>query len=157
MYDRYHQVGRELNDANLSDQTILRLKITSQSMSPCLVPGDYILVKSTPFDNIHRGDLLVTRRDNGYLTHRLISIDARGWVTKGDQNSQADAAVSAQAIVGQVVAYERGGKSFSLLTRSSRAFARIHGWLGWREIQCRSQISLYSVRLISHILQYISR
>jgi signal peptidase I len=157
MYDRYQKVGRELSDASISEQTTLRLKITSQSMSPILVSGDYVLVKSTPSEEIHRGALLVTRRDSCYLTHRLIGVCPQGWITKGDRNNQADAAVGAQEIIGMVVACERSGKIYNMNTRSRRLFSRLHGWLGWQEINCRSQMGVWSVRLISSVLQIISK
>lgn len=157
MDDFYRQVTLDLSNASLLEQGMLRLKVTSQSMSPLLLPGDYVLVKPTSTEAIRRGDLLVTRREEGYLTHRLIAIDERGWRTKGDQNGQADAPVEVTDIVGLVVAYERLEKIHSLRTQMRVLVARLLGWLGWREITSRTQLGKWSARVMSRVLQYISR
>ena len=142
MDDLYRQVALDLSDSSLLEQGMLRLKVTSLSMSPLLLPGDYVLVKSTPIETLHNGDLLVTRHEEGYLTHRLIAIDGRGWLTKGDKNWQTDAPVEPCDIVGLVVAFERLGKLHSLRTHMRILAARLLGWLGWQEITDRRQVGI---------------
>lgn len=155
MHDLYRKVALQLSDASLNGQGVLRLKVTSQSMAPLLRPGDYILVESTPLDKIRRGDLIVTRREDDYLTHRLVAKSAQGWLTKGDQNSQADAPVEVREVVGLVVAYVRLGKLHSLRTRYWQIIAWLQGWLGWQEIACHSKLGKGSVRIISRALRFL--
>jgi hypothetical protein len=146
MEDFYQQVALELSDANLPDQGLLRLKVTSQSMVPLLRPGDYVLVKSTSAEFILRGDLIVTRR-----------ADSRGWLTKGDQNRQVDAPVGEREIIGLVVAFERYGKLHSLRTRIRILVARWLGCLGWLEAGRFSPIGRWAARTTSRSLRYIFR
>jgi signal peptidase I len=157
MDDFYRQIALELSGASLPEQGMLRLKVTSQSMSPVLRSGDYIFVKSIPLEAIHRGDLLVTRREDGFLTHRLVARDSRGWLTKGDQNNQADFPVGAHEIIGLVVAFERLGKLHSLRTHARIIVARWLGWLGGQETGSRTQICRVTTRTLSLALRLLFR
>jgi len=156
MHDVYRQVAHELSDASLIGPGQLRLKVTSHSMTPLLRPGDHVLVQSVSLDTLQRGDLLVTRRADGYLTHRLVAVDALGWHTKGDRNCQADAPIEAQSIVGLVIAVERQGKTRYIRTRSHRVLARLIGWLGWQETSCNTLIGSWLAKMVSRILQVLS-
>jgi signal peptidase I len=155
MHDRYLQTARELSDASLNGQDQLRLNVVSSSMAPFLRPGDHVLVRPASLGSIQRGDLIVTRREDGYLTHRLIAVDSQGWYTKGDRNHRADAPVGDLAIVGMVTAIERRGKLRSIITRPQRFIGRIQAWLGWQEITCHSLLAARFARIISRVLPAI--
>jgi signal peptidase I len=157
MYEVFQPIIHELIGTNLSGQDQLRLRVTGHSMAPFLRPGDYVLVKSVPFELIHCGDILVTQRVDGYLTHRFVGIDENGWITKGDRNRRADAPVRTQEIVGLVVAFERRKKLYSLGTRRRRIMTRLQGWSGWQEISRHSMLGIWSARIISRVLLFLSR
>jgi signal peptidase I len=157
MHEIYLQAARELSDASLGGQDTLRLKVISTSMAPLLKPGDYVLVKSTDLGLIHRGDLVVTRRVDGYLTHRLVAVNTQGWHTKGDRNRDTDAPVDSAAILGRVMAVDRGGKIYPKGTRMQRGMARIQGWLGWQGATCRSLLVARLTRLGSYVLALMFR
>jgi signal peptidase I len=156
MHDVYQQVAHELSDANLTELSQLRLKVTSRSMTPNLRPGDFVLVQSIPLETYQRGDLLVTRREDSYLTHRLVAVDSSGWHTKGDRNPRTDAPIKAQSIVGLVIAVERQGKTRYIHTRSHRFLARLIGWLGWQETSCNTFIGSWLAKMMSRILQVLT-
>jgi signal peptidase I len=157
MPDVYRQVAHELSDASLAGQGQLRLRVTSHSMLPLLRSGDHVLVQTVSPETLQRGDLLVTQRGDGYLTHRLVAIDELGWHTKGDRNRSADAPISAQFILGLVVAVERRGHSCNIRTRPRRLVARFLGWLGWKEANSNSRPGTWLARLISRTLLVLAR
>jgi hypothetical protein len=106
---------------------LVRLHVTGLSMSPLLRPGDVVIVQPVEANTLRTGDVIVLRRASDVVTHRLIAVDARGWQAKGDSTSLADAPVAAQAIVGRVAAFERGGARVDLQSRRHVAAGR---WLG---------------------------
>jgi signal peptidase I len=152
MHEIYFRTARELNEASQNKQDLLRLKVTSRSMDPILRIGDHVLVQSTSPSLIRCGDLIVTRREDGYLTHRLLTVDERGWHTKGDRNQMADAPVDASIIVGLVIAIERQGKLRNIRLRPQCWITRVQRWLGWQEIKCNSQLEGRTARVISRVL-----
>jgi signal peptidase I len=154
MREIYLRTAREINDASLKEQNLLRLKVTSPSMAPLLRIGDHVLVQSTSPRSIQCGDLIVTRREDGYLTHRLITVDEQGWHTKGDRNLIADTPVDDSAIVGLVVAIERHGKLHHIRLRPQCWITRVQRWLGWQEIRCNSRFEARSARVISRALSF---
>jgi len=152
MHDVYRQVAHEISGASLAGQGQLRLKVTSHSMSPLLRLGDHVLVRAVSPETLQRGDLLVTQRGDGYLTHRLVAVDEFGWYTKGDRNRRADEPIRAQFIAGLVVAVERRGHSRNIRTRPRRLVSRFLGWLGWKEANSNSRSGAWLARLISRTM-----
>lgn len=85
--------------------------VVTGSMEPAYMPGDMIIVKSTPPDEIKIGDAVTFRTtadENVFLTHRVVEIingEKLGFITKGDNNNAVDSfTVNADAVVGRVVA-----------------------------------------------------
>ena len=155
MDEVYRQVAQELSGSSLTRHGQLRLKVTSNSMSPILKLGDHVLVHSVSPDVLIRGDILVTQRPGGYLTHRFIFMDGHGWVTKGDRNRKADAPIPLEALVGLVVSRERNGHSRNLHTRFQRYLARISGWLGWKEVTSKSSPIPWMAKYISRFISVL--
>ena len=115
------------------------IPITGISMSPTIQDGDRVLVAHGPA-GVRRGDVVVFWRDGRLVAHRVLCIQ-RGdagltFVTKGDSASHLDPLVSADEIVGRVLAVERNDRRMSLDT----AAWRTAGWLmavstlTWREL-----------------------
>ena len=150
MQDQYSQVVHELIDSDLVKQNPVVLNVTSLSMYPILQPGDRVLIQVIPIESMRRGDLLVTRRTDGFLTHRLVAVDVNGWYTKGDRNTKVDAPIDPSNIVGVVVEVDRCGKRIGLNTRSQRLLARWLSWLGWQEIAITSAF-------VSRFFRFLSR
>ena len=155
MDDIYLQVAQELGGSSLTEQGQLRLRVTSNSMAPILRLGDHVIVRSITPESLQRGDILVTRRTDGFLAHRLIAVDGRGWTTKGDRNRQADAPIPSEAIIGWVVSRERYGRSRNLHTRFQMVLARVEGWLGWKEVTSKISPVTWMVRIISRVMSVL--
>jgi len=102
----------------------LRVMVTSDSMRPLLRGGDVVVVQSTDPHAVQPGAVLVVQRGGEWITHRLLAVDERGWHTHGDNTRYGDEAVSADQIVGRVIAIERGGQTIDLQQPRWRAVDR---------------------------------
>ncbi|WP_229391543.1 signal peptidase I [Methanosarcina sp. DH2] len=87
------------------------LIVLSGSMTPLMLPGDMITVKSVNPDELEVGDVIAFRdpgsKPDSFVTHRIISIEERGerlFRTKGDANEEEDSfKVPASNIVGKLI------------------------------------------------------
>jgi signal peptidase I len=110
----------------------IRLRISSDSMSPIIGVGDRVVVESVASADIRLGDVLVLRIPDGTLTHRLIAKTRSGWVTKGDHLLAADTPHSVDVILGRVVVVERAGGAKILLNQQPwRIINPILGGVNW--------------------------
>jgi hypothetical protein len=89
----------------------LRIKTRGGSMLPFLRDGDVAVVAPTPTERVARGDVICYESAPGRLfLHRVIRRDAARFVVKGDALRIAET-VDAAAVLGTVVAVERGGRT----------------------------------------------
>lgn len=72
--------------------------VTSGSMAPTIHPGDVLLIERQP-DVIGQRAIIVFQRDGAQLAHRVFSVEASGYQTKGDANPSPDAGVVDQGDV----------------------------------------------------------
>jgi signal peptidase I len=93
---------------------LLRLTVTSDSMRPLLRAGDTVVVQPSEPRAVQPGAVMVVQRGGEWITHRLVTIDERGWHTHGDNTRYADEAATADEIVGRVIAIERGDQTIDL-------------------------------------------
>jgi signal peptidase I len=86
------------------------MTILTSSMEPTLPPGTLIVVKPTPINKIGIGDVLtyqIRSGDPAVVSHRVIGVSSVSdgtftFVTKGDNNDQADPAVIEAQVKGTV-------------------------------------------------------
>ena len=80
--------------------------IQTGSMTPKYPIGSMIYVKSVPFEQIQKGDVITyrTAQDSGWVvTHRVTKVDSQAQtiVTKGDANNTEDGAISYSSVIGK--------------------------------------------------------
>ena len=80
--------------------------VVSGSMAPRLAPGDVVLTRELPVQQLQPGQVLLfpdPERPDRLLLHRLVSFDAEGdLVTRGDANQSNDSThVPADSVIGQ--------------------------------------------------------
>jgi signal peptidase I len=131
--DAYQQIARDLACVEMGADGRLGLHVTSDSMAPLLRPGDMVMAQRVMPEALRRGDLIVVRRPDDLITHRLVAVEAQGCLTKGDNCHFADAPVPAQTILGRVVAIKRGDLRVDLTSRRWAVVNRWLGELGWWE------------------------
>jgi signal peptidase I len=112
------------------------IPISGRSMLPAIHDGDHALV-SHGCAGVRPGDVIVFRHGGTLIAHRVLRIecgdDGPTFVTKGDNAPQLDPPLSADEIVGRVLAIERGGRHTSLDTTTWRILGRLiaAGTLAW--------------------------
>jgi signal peptidase len=93
------------------------LTVLTQSMEPTLPPGTLLVVRPTPVEDVHVGDVVTYQMESGrpaVVSHRVVSIatasdGTRSFVLKGDANAVADPAPVIPAQVRGVVWYSVPG------------------------------------------------
>ena len=71
------------------------------SMSPTIKIGDIVFVKIG--EDAKEEDIITYKKDNEFITHRIIKIDDEAIIAKGDNNNTEDEAITKEAIIGKVV------------------------------------------------------
>jgi signal peptidase I len=105
----------------------LRLPVVSDSMRPLLRTGDWVQVEAVTPVALKLGDIIVVQRGAELITHRVLSHDAQGWRTHGDNTRVIDRVVQPEEIVGRVSAIERGAQHVDLQTKQWQTANR---WIG---------------------------
>ena len=93
----------------LKEEGRIWVRITSQSMTPLLRPGDRVEIQHCSPTALALGDLITIEEGEMLFTHRLVSFTPSHLVTKGDALPQADLPRSSFAVVGKVIAMEHRG------------------------------------------------
>ena len=97
----------------------VRFPASGQSMQPNILDGDLVEIAPLLAEKLQRGDIALTRTEDGFVLHRVVEIDSDGEtiVTRGDAGQQNDAPTS--AALGRVVAIERDGTRISFAGRGT--------------------------------------
>jgi signal peptidase I len=118
------------------------IPISGRSMLPAIHDGDHALVShGCVLDGgcagVGPGDVIVFRHGGTLIAHRVLRIergdDGPTFITKGDNAPRLDPPLSADEIVGRVLAIERSGRHTSLDTTTWRILGRLiaAGTLAW--------------------------
>lgn len=75
--------------------------VKTGSMEDNIHVGDHILIVKQKEYKI--GDIVTYKKDNGYITHRIIKMNKNEVTTKGDANNVEDESIDKKSIVGKVV------------------------------------------------------
>jgi hypothetical protein len=79
------------------------------SMAPSLLPGDRLLVRRLTTAP-RPGAIVVARRGDALVTHRVLRVDDARIITRGDGCLRADPPLPLAALAGEVVEVERAGR-----------------------------------------------
>jgi len=71
------------------------------SMSPTMEKGDIVFVKIG--EQTKEKDIITYKKDNEFITHRIMKIDGESIIAKGDNNNTQDEEITKDAIIGKVV------------------------------------------------------
>lgn len=95
--------------------------IVSGSMEPNIKIGDYVIVSVNGGYDV--GDVVMFKRGNSYIAHRVIEVFDDGVITKGDANDTEDKKISKDDVVGPVVKVIKGlGTFLTFLTKYKYLF-----------------------------------
>ena len=71
------------------------------SMSPTMEKGDIVIIKIGK--QVHEGDIITYKKDNAFITHRIIKIEENSIIAKGDSNNTQDEPIQENSVIGKVV------------------------------------------------------
>jgi hypothetical protein len=99
----------------LSKGYSIRFRPAGHSMHPTIRDGEAVVVEPVEPLVVRRGDILLYRAGARIIAHRVVRIESGEgavyvWTLRGDAVKGCDAPVSAEQILGRVVAVERGGR-----------------------------------------------
>lgn len=86
--------------------------ITSSSMWPQLKKGDLVIIEGVKKEDIAKGDVVVWQNPRGFTIHRVVRLNEKTLVTKGDANFTEDAPVSYDDVIGRT--YQVMGRNVRL-------------------------------------------
>ena len=119
----------------------VRFRARGGSMHPTIREGEAITVAPARPAGINRGDVILYRVGQGVIAHRVARVAQRPdgalvFSPRGDAAQGRDDPVEEGAVLGRVVAVERGGRTLNPAWSGARALAvawaaaaRLVGWL----------------------------
>lgn len=92
----------------------IRFRANGRSMRPNILDNDAVIVASCGLEDLHTGDVALTRSSDGFRVHRVSATDPRSCsvITRSDAGQEDDPATG--SVLGKVVALERRGSLHSL-------------------------------------------
>ena len=105
----------------LRDGHPIRLKPQGYSMYPLFISGrDEAVIAPCSTDSLHRGDVVLYRRDQSILVlHRIWKIKKDGFYMVGDNQTVIEGPLRPDQIRGRLIACCRNGREFRLLVSFS--------------------------------------
>jgi signal peptidase I len=104
----------------------VRLKVTGSSMIPAIWPGDVVVVSQFDVAELQAGQIVLFKREERLLAHRIVSIHGNSFITRGDTLCNYDPPVGKSQIVGRVVSIVGNGRCVHLSrSKCQRVFSEI--------------------------------
>lgn len=119
----YRRLAESLLQVDVPAGQPIRLRVTSGSMRPLLNVDDFVLVQPITFAELWRGDVVVFRRAETWITHRVAWLTPDAFFTWGDAAPVCDPANEPGSLLGRVSAIERDKTLWDL---RAPAGARVH-------------------------------
>lgn len=76
-------------------------EVRTGSMRNAIKEQDIVVVKID--DEYEKGDIITYKSNDSYITHRIVNIDDKKIITKGDANNLEDDPIELDQVVGRVV------------------------------------------------------
>ena len=110
--DDQRKVLRDLADELLDKGTSIRITAAGYSMYPAIKPGNTIIIKPVPHDELKCGMIIAWKREKDLVVHRLVlaykSDEKKYYITRGDSCRSSDKPVTPDMIAGRVEAIYKG-------------------------------------------------
>lgn len=131
-------VIREIREELYQKQGQGWFRVATGSMRPIIEPGEKVLVQKITAAAAKRGDIVLYRSGENYITHRLVGFVTREgqalFLAKGDAGSVPED-LAPEAVCGKVIVIEKhGGRRLRLDSLRGRI---VNGYLGWKNCRFR--------------------
>lgn len=104
-------INFELFLSVLNETDFVRIPVKGKSMRPFLKEGrDKVVLTKADAASIKKGDIVVFKKGDAYLLHRVVSLGGGVFSIMGDNETNPDCGISPQSIVASVKSVERNGK-----------------------------------------------
>lgn len=114
-------------EEELTEQGKLIYRNRGYSMMPMLRQNrDLVIIEPTNGRRCRRYDVVLYRRGERYILHRILKVTPNGYVICGDHNVRKEYDVTDDQIVGVLTAFVRNGKEISTEDRLYKAY--VHLW-----------------------------
>jgi signal peptidase I len=130
-----HQLISSLIETKLNVGDKIQFNVTSNSMQPIIQIGDIIVAEVVKANIIQPGDIIVIRRMDDFLTHRVISSTKVGWLTKGDNNAMMDPIAKTDHLIGLVTEVHKNNQRIILESTRLERVKGIFAKLGELEVR----------------------
>ena len=108
----------------LTSGALVRFRAEGTSMYPTIRDGEVVTIAPVACGEIVRGDVLVCRHCERFLTHRVVAVTGRDpdrvFHLRGDAKAACDAPVAAVNVVGRVISVDRNGRVIPMSGRAAR-------------------------------------
>src|SRR5215212_9014498 len=84
-----------------------RFRVEGDSMHPVIRHGDYVHVVPFTASELRRGDVILASTGRGLTAHRIVRIEGRRIITRGDNSLRSDPAVDMAQVLGRVAEVEQ--------------------------------------------------
>lgn len=101
-----HDIYIKLVEDAITNEFSLYLAISGNSMSPIIESGEKILIRTVMIDEIKIGDIVIYKKNNKFISHRIISTDCPQFMIKGD-NRLIGQSYNYGSIFGKVISIEK--------------------------------------------------
>lgn len=92
----------------------IRFRTPGHSMHPTIRDGETVTVEPTTALDVRRGDIVLYRTGNRAIAHRVVDVNAKRFILRGDASREPDEPVEASQILGKVIMVEREGRARKL-------------------------------------------
>ena len=112
------QEATSLRKQLIENNHSVKIVASGYSMFPFMRNGDIQTISPVHIEEIQIGDVAVFEHNNDWISHRVVDIRKRNSETtlilRGDTSMQIDPLVTKENYIGKTVAFERGGKIYSV-------------------------------------------
>jgi len=124
------------------------------SMYPTLKAGDSLKIMPFAHNEVRVGDVIVFLRPNNkfYIAHRVVSVNASGVRTRGDNNHKIDTWVlHSEEIIGKVVSAQRGKRNIR------KIYGGLHGKIFSIAFRLEVLAKILIYKAVSPAYQFLTR
>lgn len=89
----------ELQRELIQNRVIKYITVVGKSMVPILIPDDKVFINPYNGENIKKKDIIVFTKNNKLIIHRIVEIQGKHIITKGDNSPKADGIINENSIL----------------------------------------------------------